>query len=251
MKKLLLCIVILACGLTVAAQDIIVTKEAKRIDAKVLEVNVDNVRYRETDNLDGPVYTILKIDIASIIYASGKVETFADANPPQPVYVDQQPVYANPQDAPMTAKQFNDMDDDEIDAYLFKNVGGDIYNTFHSGMKLASTGKKLFIPGIVLSSVGLFSTIMGAAFMYDDYYYSYSYFNETAYGFYWAGICMMGVGEGLIIASIPVRAVGGGKKRAAKNDYVKQYIYGQEGASYTPTLDLNYTGNGLGVVFKF
>ena len=58
------------------AQDIIVTKDAKRINAKITEVNVDNVRYKNFDNQDGPVYTLLKSEIASIIYQNGQVETF-------------------------------------------------------------------------------------------------------------------------------------------------------------------------------
>ena len=58
------------------AQDVIVTKDARKINAKVTEVNVDNIKYRNFDNLDGPTYTLLKSDIVTILYQNGQVETF-------------------------------------------------------------------------------------------------------------------------------------------------------------------------------
>ena len=68
------CLIFFACSCF--AQDIIVTKDAKRIDAKVTEVNVDNIRYKRFDNPDGPLYTVSKKNIASIIYQNGQVEAF-------------------------------------------------------------------------------------------------------------------------------------------------------------------------------
>ena len=48
------CFIALTC--TSFAQDIIVTKDARKINAKVTEVNVDNVRYKNFDNQDGPIW---------------------------------------------------------------------------------------------------------------------------------------------------------------------------------------------------
>ena len=76
-KRFLLMLCIIAINLSCFAQDIIVTKDAKRMNAKVTEVNMDNVRYKNYNNLDGPVYTLLKSDIASIVYQNGQEETFS------------------------------------------------------------------------------------------------------------------------------------------------------------------------------
>ena len=38
--------------------------------------NADNIRYKYFDDQDGPTYTILKQQIASILYEDGEVETF-------------------------------------------------------------------------------------------------------------------------------------------------------------------------------
>lgn len=66
---------------TVSAQDKIITKDAESIDAVILEVNLDDVRYRKADNPEGPVYRILKSDISTIIYGNGYVEVFNESKP--------------------------------------------------------------------------------------------------------------------------------------------------------------------------
>ena len=67
-----------------SAQDIIVTKDSRRIEAKVTEVNIDNVKYKVFAHQDGPTYTLLKSDIVTILYQNGNVETFVGAPSPMP-----------------------------------------------------------------------------------------------------------------------------------------------------------------------
>jgi hypothetical protein len=67
------------------AQDVIVTKDSKRIEAKVTEVNEDYIKYKDFDNQDGPVYTLAKNRIATILYQNGKVEVFEEeSKKPEP-----------------------------------------------------------------------------------------------------------------------------------------------------------------------
>ena len=74
MKKIFtICICIILATMSLYAQDIIVTKNAKKIDAKILEVSTSEVRYKELDNLDGPIFILRSDEISSIIYANGKV----------------------------------------------------------------------------------------------------------------------------------------------------------------------------------
>ncbi|MCL2074768.1 MAG: hypothetical protein FWH18_12670 [Marinilabiliaceae bacterium] len=81
MKKKITSLVIFITLLSATyAQDVIVTKDAKKINAKVTEVNIDNVRYINFDNLEGPVYTISKSDIHVIIYQNGLVDIFETEN---------------------------------------------------------------------------------------------------------------------------------------------------------------------------
>lgn len=55
------------------AQDIIITTDSKKIEAKITEVSKSEIRYKETDNLEGPTFVIETKEISSIIYANGKV----------------------------------------------------------------------------------------------------------------------------------------------------------------------------------
>ena len=73
MKKLSFLLTIMFVSVCSFAQDIIVTKSAKKIDAKILEVSTSEIRYKELDNLDGPIFILRSDEISSIIYANGKV----------------------------------------------------------------------------------------------------------------------------------------------------------------------------------
>ena len=76
MKRLfiLFAAVLMAAG--IMAQDVIVTKDAKKIDAKILEVAKNEIRYKTTDNIEGPTYILPVEDIVCVIYANGKVEVY-------------------------------------------------------------------------------------------------------------------------------------------------------------------------------
>ena len=58
---------------SLSAQDIIITNDAKKIDAKILEVSKSEIKYKESDNLEGPTFILEVSDISSIVYSNGKV----------------------------------------------------------------------------------------------------------------------------------------------------------------------------------
>ena len=78
MKRKLFISVVLIATITVAAQDIIVTKDAKKIDAKILEVSKSEIKYKEADNLDGPTFILTTDEIKSVIYANGHVQLYEE-----------------------------------------------------------------------------------------------------------------------------------------------------------------------------
>ena len=80
MKKILSTILLVALSVISFAQDIIVTNDARKIEAKILEVSGTEVKYKETDNPEGPTFIISTNDINSIIYANGKVSLFQQSS---------------------------------------------------------------------------------------------------------------------------------------------------------------------------
>lgn len=72
-----------------SAQDVIVKKNGDEVNAKVLEITTDAVKYKRTDNLEGPTISIYKNEVFMIKYANGTKETFQlnkIQNTTQPTY---------------------------------------------------------------------------------------------------------------------------------------------------------------------
>jgi hypothetical protein len=67
------CLLVICWGVC-HAQDVIITRDAKKINAKVTEVNPGDIKYKKFDNPDGPTYTLPKNQIASILYQNGMVD---------------------------------------------------------------------------------------------------------------------------------------------------------------------------------
>jgi hypothetical protein len=58
------------------AQDKIYQNGGKVISAKILEVGVDDIRYKNFDDPDGPTYGIEKDRVVKIIFENGRTETY-------------------------------------------------------------------------------------------------------------------------------------------------------------------------------
>ncbi len=69
------------------AQDIVLKKNGEEINAKVIEISPTEIKYKLTENLDGPLYTILKSDVFMIKYSNGTKDVF---NTESPVVMPQQ-----------------------------------------------------------------------------------------------------------------------------------------------------------------
>ena len=74
--RILFCLTMLLLSSIAFAQDIIVTKDAKKIEATILEVSKSEIKYKEVDNPNGPTFILETEEISSIIYSSGKVVVY-------------------------------------------------------------------------------------------------------------------------------------------------------------------------------
>lgn len=73
MKKIFFCIFAFFAITPLYAQDIIVTKDSKKIEATIIEVSKTEIKYKEYDNIEGPIFILDSSELSSIIYANGKV----------------------------------------------------------------------------------------------------------------------------------------------------------------------------------
>ncbi|WBO83790.1 hypothetical protein [Hymenobacter yonginensis] len=82
MLRLLLVSTGLLLAATVAqAQDLLVKHNTEEIQVKVVEVTPTDVRFRRTDNPDGPLYIVRKAEVRLIRYANGTQDEFGPAAP--------------------------------------------------------------------------------------------------------------------------------------------------------------------------
>ncbi|PLX08325.1 MAG: hypothetical protein C0594_06155 [Marinilabiliales bacterium] len=75
-KAFIYIIIFVSVGFSVHAQDLIYKKDKSTIKAKVLEVDLDVVRYKMEVNPEGPTYTIKKSMISKIVYKNGYEEVY-------------------------------------------------------------------------------------------------------------------------------------------------------------------------------
>lgn len=61
-----------------------IRKDNTHIEARVLEITESQVKYRRFSNLDGPIYTINKSELAVIIYTNGETELFGSSGASTP-----------------------------------------------------------------------------------------------------------------------------------------------------------------------
>ena len=57
-------------------QDVITKLTGEDIEAKVLEIGLDVIKYKKSSNLEGPSYSIAKQDVFRIKYKNGEIEIF-------------------------------------------------------------------------------------------------------------------------------------------------------------------------------
>jgi hypothetical protein len=77
MKKIIFYTVITICTLTNSfSQDMITKKTSEDIKAKVIEVTINEIKYKKFDNLNGPLFTLLKSDVLMIRYENGSKDIF-------------------------------------------------------------------------------------------------------------------------------------------------------------------------------
>jgi hypothetical protein len=79
MKKIKLVIACLFCSASfLFAQDKIYRQNGKIVEAKIIEVGSGEVKYKEFNNPDGPIYVLETDRIKKIVYENGKEEKFID-----------------------------------------------------------------------------------------------------------------------------------------------------------------------------
>ncbi len=228
----------------VNAQDVLVTMDSKSIKVKVLEINDQEVKYKDFENPDGPVYVMKKSEINIIVYQNGKVETFNTTVNENQNYNENSNNPAPTTNLPkiLSYDELMNMSDDEKETYLSTIGVTNIYETFKEGNEMAAKGRRLRYTGIGLGVGGAILYLYGISttYMIEE--------EAMILGLVGGAACI--VGEVLTIVSIPVSAIGGSKKYTAENMY-KDFTLGNSSSYIPPKLNFGLTHNGVGLTLKF
>ena len=93
MKKIIIILSLFLYSSIGFAQDVLTKKNGEDILAKVLEVNTTEIKYKKSENPNGPTFTILKSEVLLIRYENGTKDVF---NEPQKVSSQPQSGIENP-----------------------------------------------------------------------------------------------------------------------------------------------------------
>lgn len=256
----------LSFGAIASAQDIIITKDAEKIEAKIISVNRSTIDYKESNNSNGEVKTMLKSRIASISYENGDVEVYNTPNagsastdlPQRKVY---QPLTCSDMDF-VTVKGnkffFNDraLSRKEV-SYAMKNCCPEAFKTYKSGQHTMVAGVVTTSVGLGFCGIGSVLMIVGAALTSeeDEDYYEYDYLDEDEDDFsdviFDTGLGMFVIGGTATCVGVPLWIVGAHKKKKGFNQF-KENCIGKSSAYNEPIhIDLVSHKRSLGLALKF
>ena len=223
---------IMALGFNAVAQDIILKRDGSEIEAKVIEITDQQIKYKNFDFQSGPIRNVNIHDVFMITYENGQKEVFNEQTSTEKNHT------VSSSDL---KKEFDRIGDNDIQMldFLIKNHFTEYYYRFASACGARNTGKTLLGVGIGFSVAGTILTITGS--VKDD---------DNAKNQIIGGYLIMGLGELFTVVSIPVSVTAGVRKREIKNEFAKEH-FGVTNYTYQPKLNFGSTQHGVGLVFSF
>ena len=256
MKKILSLFFLLCAVCSISAKDVIVKKNADVVEAKILEVSSDEIKYKKLSNPKGPTFTISISDVSTVIYENGEVESFTKKEPTKDEKVVENNTTNNNTTMGSIANNDNTMDTNilypiivgksnyemngkvmtrkDVEAFLKDNCAT-AYNKWADGtMKLTA--------GYTFASCGVTCCIISIAA--GSRYANSNYTNVTAGAIRTA--CLI-VGLSSDIAAIPFLISGSKCRQKSIN------IYNENCATKNSSFEMkmNFKGNGLGLSMSF
>ncbi len=62
-------------------KDIKLFRNGEEVEAKIIEVGIDEIKYKKCNNLEGPIYTSLKKDVFMVKYSNGDKDVYEEEKP--------------------------------------------------------------------------------------------------------------------------------------------------------------------------
>lgn len=232
MKKLMFLLVMSFCAVVVHAQDVIIKRDATKIEAVIQEVSKSEIRYKNYSNQSGPTFVLSTDEISSIIYSNGDVQVF-EQKVEKPVQRGNSQ-NSNSVGGTMTYMggryYLNDqvLTENEFSDHLYKNCMP-AYEYYKKQIRIGNSGS-------ILLGVGL-GMLIGGACVYDT---------SGEVGF-WS----MVMSTVPIALGVPLCAAGYANRKKACNVY--NHRCGNTAYNLNKGVRLNFqsSNDGLGIALRF
>ncbi|WP_159475307.1 hypothetical protein [Dyadobacter sp. 3J3] len=150
-------------------------KNDTKLEVSIQEVEENVIKYKKLTDPNGPLFSVKKTEIASVLYGNGDVATFSDTA--SDTFFKEEsstkPIERNPQ--PIAGNKF--------DETIFAQKSNQLRQSYQY---YKSRSKKGLVSGIVWTVLGSVSMVVGAALItdsgYNNGYGNYSYNNNEGTG---------------------------------------------------------------------
>lgn len=143
--------------------DVIIKQDGSRIFAKIEEIGIADIKYKEYNYQDGPLYVISKSEVGTICFSNGKVEVFnkvAESNNESYSVINLVKETPTPVNNRQTVNQTTrNTDLNSISEYVLQKAFPEEYQMHRSKI---NTGKTLWKLGIVFGVL----MVVGYTFFY-------------------------------------------------------------------------------------
>lgn len=232
MTKIKLILFFLVFCFTNTFSDVIITLDNKKIECKVLEVNIDYIKYKRSDNIEGPIYTILKKELKSITYDNGVIDTFQKEKKAKITYI-ADPITYNGETVVFSQKKgFSFANGDSISEnqyiYLTQQYCLEANKQYIKGDKLRRSGKWLIAIGLPTTIIGV-----GLNITYKD--------NEKDLAKKNIGTILWAIGAPTLGAGIPLYVVGIKQKKKSVETFNKNNAQTTLSFNVSPNNSIGFT----------
>ena len=250
-KLILTCVLVALCG-NAFAQDVIHTLDGRSIEAKVLEINDNDIIYKTFDNPEGPDYRLSVSRVTRIVFQNGTEQTFAPSSIlfPSPYSYDPYGPYG-----PLEYRWGHYYDrhgrlyGEQLRDYLGVSLYGSEYlkasSQYQWGLWLTLGGAALLLSSVSFNAMmsdydrSVSSMNMPSSWQVED--------SHSSMGAYFAAEGL--IGAACIGVGIPLWVKGNRKLNAIADDYNQRY--GRNAYGHTSSLSIGSTANGFGLALNF
>lgn len=217
------------------AQDVMIYRNGDEVNVKITEVGLETIKYKRSDNPDGPAYEVRKNDVFMIKYANGVKDVFKATAPSPATYLAIQPLTTG------------------YDKYKPIENDYDKYMRIYNRRKLKGTiCTSIGVPFVVLG-VSLLAGGISSNELYYARNYNYSY-NSPQYNYGDHGGGAIAAGSIFLAAGIPLTIVGA-VQLGTSNKYLRKALEASPTLSFAPSVEPikpvgNIGGSQMGLAMR-